>query len=75
MRINKTPGVCGGDACVGDSRIAVWSLEQWRRMGFDDDSILECHPELDQSGLDASREYAEAHPEEIAEALRLNVGA
>ncbi|NEP91259.1 MAG: DUF433 domain-containing protein [Okeania sp. SIO2C2] len=24
--INKTPNVCGGDACVGNTRIPVWSL-------------------------------------------------
>ncbi|WP_445242043.1 DUF433 domain-containing protein [Microcoleus sp. LEGE 07076] len=23
---SKTPGLCGGDACIGNTRIPVWSL-------------------------------------------------
>lgn len=26
LGIKKTPGVCGGDACIGNTRIPVWSL-------------------------------------------------
>lgn len=26
--INHTPGVCGGSACVNDTRIAVWLIAQ-----------------------------------------------
>ena len=32
-RIQRTPGVCGGEACVGMTRIAVWMLEEARRAG------------------------------------------
>ena len=33
-RIQRTDGVCGGEACVGDTRIAVWMLEEARRGGW-----------------------------------------
>ena len=32
-RIQRSPGVCGGEACVGMTRIAVWMLEEARRAG------------------------------------------
>ena len=35
-RIHRTPGVCGGEACVGMTRIAVWMLEEARRVGVGD---------------------------------------
>jgi hypothetical protein len=34
--IEKTPGVQGGDACVVRTRIPVWTLESYRRLGWDD---------------------------------------
>jgi uncharacterized protein (DUF433 family) len=39
--IRKTPGVCGGAACVRDTRITVWGLEEWRRVGLADEEILQ----------------------------------
>ena len=32
--IEKTPGVLGGAACVVRTRIAVWVLEGYRRLGW-----------------------------------------
>jgi uncharacterized protein (DUF433 family) len=37
--IRKTPGVIGGDACIGNRRIAVWMLVQARNLGMTDDEI------------------------------------
>ena len=34
--IVKTPGVCGGDARIKGTRITVWGLEEWRRLGWSD---------------------------------------
>ena len=31
MLVRHTPGVCGGEACLGSTRIAVWMLEEARR--------------------------------------------
>ncbi len=70
--INKTPGVIGGDACIRQTRIAVWMLEGWRRLGLTDNEILKQYPGLSQSDLDNAWAYVAANTVEIAEAIRLN---
>jgi uncharacterized protein (DUF433 family) len=70
--INKTPGVVGGDACIRNMRIPVWSLVQYRQMGANDDRILEAYPHLTASDLANAWAYAEAFPDEIAEAIAVN---
>ena len=35
--IRKTPGVIGGDACIGSRRIAVWMLVEAKQLGMSDD--------------------------------------
>jgi len=37
--IQKTPGVCGGEACVGETRLAVWMLVEARRAGCTDEEF------------------------------------
>jgi hypothetical protein len=32
--ISKTPGVMGGEACIRESRIPVWLMVSYRRMGM-----------------------------------------
>ena len=38
--IRKTPGIIGGDACVGKRRIAVWMLVEARAAGISDERLL-----------------------------------
>jgi len=64
--IRKTPGVCGGDACIRFTRIPVWLLVEYRRIGTSDQTLLEAYPDsLTQTDLDASWAYFAAHPQEI----------
>jgi len=71
--IRKTPGVIGGDACIGDRRIAVWMLVQARRLGVSDDQLLQDYePPLTQAELDAAWDYYEKNREEIEQAIRDN---
>ena len=70
--ITKTPGVVGGDARIRNMRIPVWSLVQYRHMGAKDDRILEAYPQLTATDLANAWAYAEAFPEEIAEAIAAN---
>lgn len=75
-RITKTPGVCGGDACLRGTRITVWGLVQHRRLGLSDGEISEgIQGGVPQADLDAAWEYAAVHPEEIEEAIRRNTEA
>lgn len=74
--IRKTPGVCGGRACIGNRRIAVWMLVEARGVGVSDDRLLaDYDPPLTPADLDAAWEYAAAHPEEIAADIRQHRGA
>src|SRR5262249_54073076 len=69
--INKTPGVIGGDACIGRRRIAVWVLVEARDAGGLDATLLtDYDPPLTRAELDAAWKYAAAHPEEIARVIR-----
>lgn len=70
--ISKRPGVCGGEACVRDSRITVWGLVAYRRLGMSDDRILEAVLGLTSPDLEAAWEYAAANEAEIERAIREN---
>jgi uncharacterized protein (DUF433 family) len=71
--IRKTPGVCGGRARVGDRRMPVWSLVEYRNLGGTDVQIMaQYEPPLTRAELDAAWRYADTHPEEIAADIRDN---
>ncbi len=70
--IKKTLGVCGGDACVGNTRIPIWSLVNNRYLGMSDASILEAFPDLTAADLVNAWVYADAHPDEISAAIKEN---
>ncbi|MBO1349003.1 MAG: DUF433 domain-containing protein [Hormoscilla sp. GUM202] len=70
--ITKTPGVCGGEACIARTRIPVWLLVSFRRQGATDAYILEGYPHLTAADLVNVWAYADAHPEEIEEAIVKN---
>ncbi len=70
--ISKKPDRCGGDACIRETRIPVWVLVNYRRLGASDADILQAYPGLTPADLDAAREYADANREEIDAAIREN---
>ena len=71
--ILKTPGVCGGSACIGRRRIPVWSFMEYRNLGATDEQLRSQYdPPLSQQELEAALQYAAAHLEEIAEETRQN---
>jgi len=63
--ISKTPGVCGGRACIAGTRISVWGLVAYRRLGLDDAAIQKAIPGLTQEQLGAAFRYVDEHPDEI----------
>jgi uncharacterized protein (DUF433 family) len=74
--INKTPGVCGGRARVGNRRIAVWSLVDSRNLGVSEEQLLtDFSPPLTREELNAAWRYAELHADEIAADIRDNEDA
>jgi len=75
LGIKKTLGVCGGDACIGNTRIPVWVLVGYRRLGSSDAELLKCYPHLTAADLVNAWAYADAYPEEIETAIRENEAA
>jgi uncharacterized protein (DUF433 family) len=71
--IRKTPGVVGGDACVGNRRIAVWMLVRARQLGLADHEIRNRYEQpLSEAELTAAWDYYAGHREEIDQAIREN---
>ncbi len=70
--IRKTPDVCGGDACIRETRIMVWLLVAFQRQGMTDTELVENYPGLTEDDLAAAWEYAGLHPAEIEEAITAN---
>jgi uncharacterized protein (DUF433 family) len=70
--ISKKPDRCGGDACVRDSRLPVWVLVGYRRLGAPDAEILQAYPSLTHADLEAAWAYAATNVAEIDRAIREN---
>jgi uncharacterized protein (DUF433 family) len=71
-RVEKTPGVCGGEARVRTTRIPVWPLVLNRKYGRSDADVLASYPSLTQADLDAAWDYYRDNPVEIEQAIWLN---
>ncbi|MEB3338904.1 MAG: DUF433 domain-containing protein [Leptolyngbyaceae bacterium] len=69
QRISKTPGVMGGDACIRGTRIPVWLLVSYRRMGKSEAEILEAYPSLSAADLANAWTYGETFSDEIELAI------
>ena len=72
LGIKKTPGVCGGDACIGNTRIPVWSLVCDRRLGASDAIILESFPDRTATHLIDAWADDNASPDEIEQTIIKN---
>jgi uncharacterized protein (DUF433 family) len=70
--IEKTHGVVGGSACIVRTRIPVWALENYRRLGWSEAQILENYPTLRAADLVNAWAYVHAHVEEIDQEILEN---
>lgn len=73
-RIESRPDVCGGAACVSGTRIPVWLLESYRRLGLSDEQLLEAYPTLTQQDIQAAWEHVAEHRTEIEREIEENGG-
>jgi uncharacterized protein (DUF433 family) len=62
--------VCGGEPCIVRTRIPVWLLEQARRLGANEQQLLEAYPTLRAEDLVNAWAYARSHATEIAEQIQ-----
>jgi uncharacterized protein (DUF433 family) len=67
--IHKTPGVMGGEACIRDTRIPVWLLVSYSRLGLSEAELLENYPSLTAIDLVNAWNYNIANPDEIDQAI------
>lgn len=63
--IESASGVVGGDPRIGRTRIAVWLLEQARRLGTSEAALLHAYPSLRAEDLVNAWAYVRAHCKEI----------
>lgn len=70
--IEKTLGVCGGEACLTGTRIPVWVLVNARRLGVNEAELLTDYPTLSAIDLANAWIYAAAYMDEIETAIREN---
>jgi uncharacterized protein (DUF433 family) len=73
--IEKTSRVCGGEACIANTRIPVWVLVEARRLGYSDADLLTSYPSITATDLANAWVYAESHSDEINLAIEQNEAA
>lgn len=73
--IDSRPDVCGGEPCIVRTRIPVWVLEQSRRQGATEQSLLAAYPTLRAEDLTNAWAYVRAKPSEIESQIRENEAA
>src|SRR5207253_1262411 len=71
-RITKTPGVCGGKACIAGHRIRVMDIVIWYEyQGKTPDEIVYHYPSITLSDVHQALAYYYDHMDEIREEMRL----
>ncbi len=70
--IESTPDICGGDPRIAGTRIPVWTLEHYRRLGLTESQILAAFPTLRATNLVNAWAYVVDHAYEIDRQIREN---
>ncbi len=70
--IVKTENVMNGAACIRQTRIPVWLLEQARRQGVTEAELLQNYPQLTASDLANAWNYVRSYQAEIDKAIVAN---
>jgi len=65
LEIRKAPGVCGGAACIGATRIPVWLIVSFLKQGATVHGVLQSYPQLTGEHLQLVRNYYQSHKAEI----------
>jgi len=64
--ITKTPGVCGGKACIAGTRIRVMDIVVWSgHGGMSSAEIVAEFPTISLADMHAASAYSYDHPEDI----------
>lgn len=72
-RITRTPGVCGGKACIEGHRIRVMDIAiMYENQGMSANEIVEQYPSITLGDVHAALAYYYDNIEEIREDIRRN---
>ena len=70
-RVTRTPGVCGGNACIAGHRVRVLDIVVWHEhQGMSPDEIVSNVPTITLAEVHAALAYYFDHLEEIQEEMR-----
>jgi uncharacterized protein (DUF433 family) len=70
-RITRTPGVCGGKACIAGHRVRVLDIVAWNEhQGMTPDEIVSHVPTITLADVHAALAYYFDHVEEIQQEIR-----
>jgi uncharacterized protein (DUF433 family) len=70
-RITRTPGVCGGKACIAGHRVRVLDIVAWHEhQGMSPDEIVSHIPTITLADVHAALAYYFDHIEEIQQEMR-----
>jgi uncharacterized protein (DUF433 family) len=67
--VQITPRVCGGQARIRNTRIPVWTLVAYRKLGAPDEELLANYPGLTAADLSAAWDYYEQNREQIDQVI------
>ena len=70
--ITRDPEVGGGVECLENTRIPVFIVVNWRKLGWSDADILGMYTELNTGQLNAVWDYYTAHKTKIDNQIKRN---
>ena len=79
--VNSTPGimqspdVCGGEPRIAGTRIPVWTLVQFRKLGVSEADLLHAFPTLNAEDLTNAWAYYKRNPDQIEQQITENEAA
>lgn len=73
--IVQSPDVCGGEPRIAGTRIPVWALVQYRKLGVSEADLLHAYPTLNAEDLTNAWAYYKRHPAEIEKQITENEAA
>ncbi|MFO0892892.1 MAG: DUF433 domain-containing protein [Isosphaeraceae bacterium] len=69
--ITKTPGICGGRACIAGHRVRVLDVVAWHeKRGLSPDEIVDLFPGITLADVHSALAYFFDHRKEIEDELR-----
>ncbi len=73
--VESTPGICGGDPRIAGTRIPVWVLVQFKKLGTSEAELLRAYPTLRAEDLTNAWAYYRANKPAIEAQILENEAA